>query len=157
RHFGKSLGLVTTADVEDATPAANAVHTSNRGLGTGICDQYLDESDLPPLSGDPAGTRRGTGLAVLMGGGRRWFLLAKKADGTSNFVPSLAEASVYQLDARDAAQLGVPQGALDPNRDLLGDFQKAGFAYASTLTDLKSAAVVSPNTTKLLGLFAYGN
>ncbi|MFH4276182.1 alkaline phosphatase, partial [Acinetobacter baumannii] len=72
RTMGKSLGLVTTADVEDATPAANAVHTLNRNAGTGICDQYLDESDA-------AGTGRfGTGLTVLMGGGRRWFLPAGK-------------------------------------------------------------------------------
>jgi alkaline phosphatase len=54
-------------DVEDATPAANAVHTSNRGFGTGICDQYLDESELPPLPGlDPPGAHRGSGLQVLM-------------------------------------------------------------------------------------------
>ncbi|MFX5776669.1 alkaline phosphatase, partial [Acinetobacter baumannii] len=36
RLKGTSLGIVTTADVFDATPAANAVHTSARGNGTGI-------------------------------------------------------------------------------------------------------------------------
>ena len=41
RTQGKKLGIVTTADVFDATPAANAVHTSNRGAGTGIVDQFL--------------------------------------------------------------------------------------------------------------------
>lgn len=56
RTQGKALGLVTTADVFDATPAANAVHTSSRGAGTGIVDQYLDDRKL-------------TGLSVLMGGG----------------------------------------------------------------------------------------
>src|SRR5215510_3675353 len=70
RTRGKSLGIVTTADIEDATPAANAVHTANRGSGTGICDQYLDESDFGETQ------RFGTGLRVLMGGGRRWFLPA---------------------------------------------------------------------------------
>jgi len=55
RTQGKALGLVTTADVFDATPAANAVHTSSRGAGTGIVDQYLDDRKL-------------TGLSVLMGG-----------------------------------------------------------------------------------------
>ena len=54
RTQGKSLGLVTTADVFDATPAANAVHTANRGNGTGIVDQYLDDRNL-------------TGLTVLTG------------------------------------------------------------------------------------------
>ena len=69
RTQGKSLGLVTTADVFDATPAANAVHTSNRGNGTGIVDQYLDDRHL-------------TGLKVLMGGGRKWFL-PNPSDATS--------------------------------------------------------------------------
>jgi alkaline phosphatase len=63
RTEGKALGIVTTADVFDATPAANAVHTSNRGAGTGIVDQFLDDRHL-------------TGLSVLMGGGRKWFLPA---------------------------------------------------------------------------------
>ena len=70
RTRGTSLGLVSTADLEDATPAANAVHTGDRGRGTGIVDQYLDESD-------PVHTRFfGTGLDVLLGGGRRWFVPA---------------------------------------------------------------------------------
>ena len=43
RTQGKALGLVTTSDVSDATPAANAIHTANRRAGTGIVDQYLDE------------------------------------------------------------------------------------------------------------------
>ena len=38
RTQGKALGIVTTSDVFDATPAAMAVHTSNRGFGTGIVD-----------------------------------------------------------------------------------------------------------------------
>ena len=72
RTQGKALGIVTTADVFDATPAAMAVHTSNRGHGTGIVDQYLDDRGL-------------TGLTVLMGGGRKWFLPngdALKPNGT---------------------------------------------------------------------------
>lgn len=58
RIQGKALGLVTTSDVFDATPAANAIHTSSREAGTGIVDQYFDDRKL-------------TGLSVLMGGGRK--------------------------------------------------------------------------------------
>ena len=58
RTQGKALGLVTTSDVFDATPAGNAVHTSSWGAGTGIVDQYFDDRSL-------------TGLTVLMGGGRK--------------------------------------------------------------------------------------
>src|SRR5262249_30134225 len=70
RVRGASLGLVTTADVEAPTPAANAFPPANRGAATAICDQSLDESDAagPGLYG--------SGLSVLMGGGRRWFLPA---------------------------------------------------------------------------------
>ncbi|HYN53789.1 MAG TPA: alkaline phosphatase, partial [Methylotenera sp.] len=50
RIQGKSLGIVATSDVFDATPAANAVHTSNRGNGTGIVDQFLDDRNLTGLT-----------------------------------------------------------------------------------------------------------
>ena len=42
RTQGKALGIVTTSDVEDATPGSFAAHTQDRGAGTGICDMYLD-------------------------------------------------------------------------------------------------------------------
>jgi alkaline phosphatase len=67
RTQGKALGLVTTADVFDATPAGNAVHTSNRGAGTGIVDQYLDDRGLTGRADGrrpqvvPAGQRAGLG------------------------------------------------------------------------------------------------
>ncbi|MGI9165876.1 MAG: alkaline phosphatase [Pyrinomonadaceae bacterium] len=60
RARGMNLGLVTTADVTDATPAAFVVHTSNRGASTRIADDYFDRHNQ-------------TGLTVLMGGGRQWF------------------------------------------------------------------------------------
>lgn len=60
RTRGMNLGLVTTADVTDATPAAFAVHTSNRNAFTRIADDYFER-------------RNQTGLTVLMGGGRQWF------------------------------------------------------------------------------------
>lgn len=63
-----NLGLVTTADVTDATPAAFGVHTSNRNASTRIADDYFDRKDQ-------------TGLTVLMGGGQRWFQPKSKAGG----------------------------------------------------------------------------
>jgi len=136
RTSGKTLGIVTTADVFDATPAAFAVHTSNRGAGTGICDQYLDEA-----------VAQG-GLRVLMGGGRKWFL----GSGTNGSVR--AAASDYVLPANVVSRWGVPAGSVDPTRDLLGDFVKAGFAYASDKTSMDS---IPSNTGRLLGLFSFSN
>jgi alkaline phosphatase len=144
RTQGKSLGIVTTADVFDATPAANAVHTSNRGAGTGIVDQYLDDRHL-------------TGLSVLMGGGRKWFL--PNASGSTSpqaINGSQRTASTdYILPNDIVVGWGASPGSKDPARDLLSDFSAAGFTYAPDLSGLKTAAASRPD--KLLGLFAFSN
>jgi len=136
RTQGKSLGIVTTADVFDATPAAQAIHTQARGNGTGICDQYLDEATVK------------SNLTVLLGGGRKWFLPSTTAGSAR------VSSNDYVLPAELAAGWNVAPGALDPSRDLLGDFQKAGFNYTATSTQLKA---IPATTTKLLGLFALSN
>ena len=149
RRLGRSLGLVSTADLEDATPAANAVHTANRGAGTGIVDQYFDESD------SVGSYRHGTGLKVLMGGGRRWFL------PSGEFGSSRADASDYPAlpaDLVSAWNLDPSSvGGLDSTRDLIADFADSGFSYAETATELTALTGQSNAPDKLLGLFAYGN
>ena len=143
---GKSLGIVTTADVFDATPAANAVHTSARGNGTGIVDQFLDDRDL-------------TGLTVLMGGGRKWFL----PNPSNSVSPQPANGSQrraandYVLPDDVINGWGASPGTLDPDRDLIGDFQSAGYAYAPNKTALDALFAGSRVPSKLLGLFAYSN
>jgi len=142
RTQGKALGLVTTADVFDATPAGNAVHASNRGAGTGIVDQFFDDRGL-------------TGLTVLMGGGRKWFLPAS--------VPGSArgDRTDYAFSSTDAHTLdivkrwGAAPGKLDKDRDLLADFQASGFRYAADKTALD--AIDPGKTERLLGLFSYSN
>ena len=148
RTQGKALGIVTTADVFDATPAAMAVHTSNRGYGTGIVDQFLDD-------------RRLTGLSVLMGGGRKWFLPngdALKADGSREGQPMNGSQrdtrSDYELPGDIVAGWDAAPGKKDPGRDLIGDFERAGYRYAPDRTTLLAQA---PQADKLLGLFAYSN
>lgn len=133
RTQGKKLGILTTADVFDATPAANAVHTANRGAGTGIVDQYLDEADK-------------SGLTVLMGGGRKWFL----PTGTPGSARSAS--SDYVLPADLVSGWGVPAGSKDPARDLIADFTAAGWTYAADKTEMDGAG-----GGKLLGLFNYSN
>lgn len=140
RTQGKQLGIVTTADVFDATPAGNAVHTSNRGAGTGIVDQFFDDRGL-------------TGLTVLMGGGRKWFLPA----GTPGSARSDSSDYVFSADDAHTSEIvkrwGAAPGAKDKGRDLIGAFQSAGFQYAATKTDLDAAPAGKP----LLGLFAFSN
>ncbi len=133
--------------MEDATPAANAVFTANRNSGTGICDQYLDESD----SGDSR--RFGSGLRVLLGGGRRWFL-----PGGDAYSSRAAGSDYAALPADLLAGWNLPAaaaGRVDVGRDLLADFQAAGFHYAADRSSLDAQLAANPK--RLLGLFAYGN
>lgn len=137
RTQGKALGIVTTSDVFDATPGAFGTHTQDRGAGTGICDQYLDEA-VPKSN-----------LRVLMGGGRKWFLPSTTSGSARSASNDYAHSSEL------ASGWSVATGnASDINRDLLADFQTAGFTYAADKTALTA---VSNGTTKLLGLFAFSN
>jgi len=141
RKQGKALGIVSTADIEDATPASFGVHTQDRGAGTGICDMFLDEAVAK------------SNLRVLMGGGRKWFLPSTTA-GSSRVGSSTAGGADYVLPADVATAWGVPAGTVDPNRDLIADFQAAGFTYTPDATSLSA---IPANTTKLLGLYNTGN
>jgi alkaline phosphatase len=134
RLYGRSSGIVTTSDVFDATPGAFGSHTQSRGAGTGIVDQYFDDRGL-------------TGLAVLMGGGRKWFL--------PSATPGSARSTGSDYEAiTSLAPWGAAPGALDPGRDLITDFVNAGFYYAPEKTSLGTAPA---DTRKLLGLFALSN
>ena len=142
RTQGKALGLVTTADVFDATPAGNAVHTSSRGAGTGIVDQFLDDRHL-------------TGLTVLMGGGRKWFMPSTTPGSARGDRTDYAFSATDAHTADIVKRWGAAAGALDKDRDLLGDFQRAGFQYASDKTSMD--AIDIDKAERLLGLFAHSN
>jgi alkaline phosphatase len=141
RTQGKALGVVTTADVFDATPAGNAVHTSSRGAGTGIVDQFLDD-------------RARTGLAVLMGGGRR-FVPASTPGSARGDKTDYAFSATDAHTAEIVKRWGGATGQLDKDRDLLADFQTAGYQYAADKTSLD--AIDTSKTDRLLGLFAHSN
>ena len=142
RTQGKALGLVTTADVFDATPAANAVHTSARGAGTGIVDQFLDDRKL-------------TGLTVLMGGGRKWFVPATTPGSARGDKTDYAFSATDAHTSEIVKRWGAAPGGLDKERDLLADFQSAGFTYTADKTALD--AINPSQTDKLLGLYAHSN
>jgi alkaline phosphatase len=93
RGPGFRTGLVTTADLTDATPAANAVHTANRSAGADIAARLFDE-------------RSASGLDVLLGGGARYFrpagvLGGERKDGRD--VAAEFAAGGYQLMGGAAA------------------------------------------------------
>jgi alkaline phosphatase len=136
RTLGRRLGIVTTADISDATPAAFGSHSSQRNAGTGICDGFFEEQ-VPRSK-----------LHVLMGGGRKWFLpkgaLGSQRDASRGAIirPELAKGWGLRTRAR-----------VDAGRDLIAAFEQAGFTYAQDLVGLSAA----PDDKPLLGLFAYSN
>lgn len=135
RTQGKALGIVTTSDVFDATPAAWATHTQSRSAGTGICDQYLDDANA-------------TGLRVLMGGGRKWHLpnTERGSQRSAN--------NDYILPEELYTAWGIAPGVIDPERDLIADYEAAGWTYVADNTELSE---VGPDAKKLLGLFTLSN
>jgi alkaline phosphatase len=93
---GKRIGLVTTATVYDATPAAFSLHALSRRDSQGLVDQYL------ALEPD-----------VLMGGGSDYFLPAgtpggKRKDGKD--IIATFRAKGYQV-ARNTGELKATTGA----------------------------------------------
>ena len=142
RTQGKALGLVTTSDVFDATPAGNAVHSSSRAAGTGIVDQYLDDRGL-------------TGLSVLMGGGRKWFLPSTTPGSARGDRTDYAFSATDMHTSEIVKRWGAAPGKLDKDRDLLEDFQAAGFRYAPDKAALD--AIDPTKTDRLLGLFSHSN
>ncbi len=135
RTDGRSLGIVTTTDVFDSTPAAFGSHTQARTAGSAICDEFFDE-------------RTATGLSVLMGGGRKWFL--------PNTTPGSGRtaATDFVIPADVTSAWGVPAGIVDPSRNLLNEFINDGFTYVSSGATLNA---IPANTDKLLGLFQLSN
>jgi alkaline phosphatase len=71
RLYGYRTGIVTTADVTDATPAVQGSHTAFRQTKFEVARQYLEN---PMLGGRPA-------FDVIMGGGADQFHPAARTDG----------------------------------------------------------------------------
>lgn len=110
RKTKMGLGVVTTTEIEDATPAAMVAHTRERKDYDDIARMFLE---VKP--------------DVVLGG------------GTANFLPRDAKGSRRKDDL-----------------DVVKGFKDAGFAYATTNSEL-SALVAKPETRQLLGLFNRGN
>jgi alkaline phosphatase len=138
RGRGFNVGIVTTADVTDSTPAANAAHTSDRYAGARIAAQLFDE-------------REANGVVVLMGGGARHFF-PKGSGGSRADARQLAEEYAhagYSLvrtgaDVRALLQNETPPRALlglfHPS-DLPVAFDKVGAGiYSDELALLRNAA-----------------
>jgi len=138
RGPGFNVGIVTTADVTDSTPGANAAHTADRYAGPGIAAQFFDE-------------RAANGITVLMGGGARHFMPkgagGDRPDGRrlgdefekAGFVRASTGAELQQLLAAPAPPKQV-LGLFHPSHMVVA-FDKVGAGrYSEELADAKNAA-----------------
>jgi len=139
RGPGFNVGIVTTADVTDSTPAANAAHTSDRYASAGIAAQFFDE-------------RARNGVTVLLGGGGRHFM-PRGAGGDRADGRRLAEEfeRAGYTRAATAADVRALLGAPKPPKAVLGlfhpshmvvAFDKVGAGvYSDELADARNAGV----------------
>jgi alkaline phosphatase len=138
RGPGFNVGIVTTADLTDSTPAANAAHTGDRYAAAGIAAQFLDE-------------RKTNGVTVLLGGGSRHFM-PKGSGGERADDRQLAEefSRAGYVRATNASDVKALLAAPKPARALLGlfhpshmvvAFDKVGAGrYSDELADPRNAA-----------------
>ncbi len=101
-----ATGLVTTADITDATPAAMATHTRKRSASEDIVNMYLDPNSRPD---------------VLMGGGLEWFLPeaqgGKRKDGANKIDAFKSAGYTYVTNATELNKVSN-------QNQLLGLFKK---------------------------------
>ena len=123
RASGRRIGMVTTATVYDASPAAFSVNAPDRGASQAIVDRYLQ-----------------LGPDVLLGGGADYFLPAgaggKRRDGVD--VMAAFAARGWQV-VRDTAALNAATG-----RRLLGLFASGDLDF-----ELGRDAAKEPSTAEM--------
>lgn len=116
---GMRVGAVSTARITHATPAATYAHINNRDDENAIA--------LQALPGDPNFNERlGSGIDVLMGGGRQFF------------VPRTI------IDEEGGA------GSRTDGRDLRSEFRARGYSYVWNTAGFKA---LTPSSLPVLGLF----
>lgn len=124
RGPGFHVGLVTNADVTDATPAGNAIHTANRNASAGIAAQFLDEFDRH-------------GVTVLMGGGARHFpspAAGAASPAGGGLAERFAQSGFHRISSRrevlDLLTAAGDAGATGMPSRLLGLFHPEHLAVA---------------------------
>ena len=118
RGAGFNVGIVTTSDVTDSTPAANAIHTSDRFAGSGIAARFLDES-------------KRNAVTVLLGGGSRHFVPKAAGGGRSdarNLLDEYAAAGYTRVSTASELKK-LPGGRAAPAK-LLGLFHPSHLPVA---------------------------
>ncbi|MBV1928728.1 MAG: alkaline phosphatase [Gammaproteobacteria bacterium] len=124
-QIGMSTGVVSTARLTHATPAAVYAHSPDRGWeGDSELPEEAKENGCPDIASQILGAMDGDGLEVALGGGARFMLPTGVGDG-------------MRLDGRNIPEEWVAS--------------TANAKYVSNKTELE--AVDTASTDRLLGLF----
>lgn len=128
---GKATGLVTTARITHATPAVYASHVRNRDNESAIASQYLE-----------------SGVDVLMGGGKQFFLTkdekGKRSD--KNLLPDF-KAKGYTVVENTSALNALTS----KNSKVLGLFGNSHVAYTPDRTaEIPSLAAMTSKALNIL-------
>ena len=129
RLHGYRTGIVTTADVTDATPAAEGSHTITRILGYDIARQFVDGVFT-----------KGSPFDVIMGGGKERFENRTQVNSgdTRNLAKELQDSGfTYVKNRTELKQLG--SGTRAPAK-LLGLFRSGNMNVAFDKLGLKRPA-----------------
>ncbi|HYO82564.1 MAG TPA: alkaline phosphatase [Bryobacteraceae bacterium] len=102
RKAGYRIGIVTTADVTDATPAGQVAHTAHRETRAAIAQQYIEH---PLLGNQPA-------VDVILGGGMEQFESDKRADQRNLIAEFQAKGYEYVTTASELRSANVRSGKL---------------------------------------------
>lgn len=132
RLYGYKTGVVSTADITDATPAGEGGHTLLRALTFDIARQFVDGNVVTP-GGGPGSFTAGPVFDVMLGGGREHFdfRTATNSGDTRNLIAELqAQGYAYVTDRTSLNALGGGTAAPDK---LLGLFySSAGINNTAT-------------------------
>lgn len=126
---GKSTGIVSTARITHATPAATYAHTSDRDWESDA--QVPAGATVKDIAKQLIDFSYGNGPEVVLGGGRSYFL------------PNTTK------DPEDAGKFGIRKDGLDLTQQWLAKYSKSAFVFDKAGFD----AVDAKQTDHLLGLF----
>jgi alkaline phosphatase len=119
RKYGYKTGIVSTADITDATPAAEGSHSITRSLLFDIARQYVDGVFTT-----------GAAFDVILGGGKEKFIsrTAANSGDTRNLAAQLQAAGFTYVQTRTELN-SLPDGHSAPNK-LLGLFRTGNMDVA---------------------------
>lgn len=131
RRAGKATGIVTAAQVTDASPAAFFANSAQRSLQSDIARQYLEVSRPD----------------VVLGGGEDYWYPGPELDADGEPVEGGDPGDPGAFE--DAPADDPEEGSRGTEGDLVAEAQDLGYQYVSSAADLEQA-----DGDQLLGLFA---